>query len=111
MGSAVEPSFMSGNIGHITDPYLIGGRNRKVLTEKIVCYRECMFRICSGPKLPYLFTADAEFFSDTPYSAYAECDATSQKITLQSFRSKGSTRPNVGSTYLGFEACFFQGPL
>jgi hypothetical protein len=75
VGSAVEPSFIGGNIGNITDPDLVGGSNGKLLVEEVVCYRQGMFRVCGGLEPPHLFTAYSQLLSETPYSAYTGCDA------------------------------------
>lgn len=52
MGSTVKPTLVCRDIGDITNPDLIGATNRKHLIEKVICYRQCMLRVCGVRELP-----------------------------------------------------------
>ncbi|OQB66416.1 MAG: hypothetical protein BWX92_04108 [Deltaproteobacteria bacterium ADurb.Bin135] len=52
MGDTVKPAFICRDVGDITNPGPIGATNRKCLIEKVICYRQCMLRVCGVRELP-----------------------------------------------------------
>ena len=59
MGGAVEPPFVSGDVGNITDPDLVRRKSLELLRQEICRHREVMRRISRCLELLDLFAPDA----------------------------------------------------
>ena len=59
MAGNAQPAFVGGHIGYITDPHLVRGGNRKLLSQDILSDGKSMPGIGGSLELPLLFTAYA----------------------------------------------------
>jgi len=82
MASNVQPAFVGGHIGYITDPHLVWSCNRKLLPQDILSDGKGMLRISGSLEFPFLFAAYAELPPNSLDPANANSDTVVRQVIL-----------------------------